>query len=93
MSSLRFYILQGPFFGNENYISIFALPKNILGGGFVDNETNTYINVILHNLNSNSTKPPPKMFLGTSRNEEFQWRGPSPYSILVLFHLYLTIRL
>ena len=40
------------------------MPKDILGGGFVDYDTNTSINAILRNLNLNSMKPPPKMSLG-----------------------------
>ena len=48
------------------------VPKDILGGDFVDYETNTcIINAILRNLNLNSTKPPPKMSLGISRNDQF----------------------
>ena len=45
--------------------------KDILGEGFVDYDTNTYINAILQILNLNSTKPPPKMSLGISRNDQF----------------------
>ena len=48
------------------------MPKVILGGGFVENDTNTCINAILRHLNLNSTKPPPKMSLGISRNDQFQ---------------------
>ena len=47
------------------------MSKDILGGSFVDYETNSYINAILQNLNLNSTKPPPKMSLGISQNEYF----------------------
>ena len=42
------------------------MPTDILGGGFVDYDVNTCINAILRNLNSNLTKPPPKMSLGIS---------------------------
>ena len=48
------------------------MPKDILGGGFVDYDTNTCINAILWNLSLNSTKPPPKMSLGNSQNDQFQ---------------------
>ena len=48
------------------------MPKDILGGGFVDYDTNTCINAMLQNLNLDSTKPPPKMSLGISQNEQFQ---------------------
>ena len=48
------------------------VPKDVLGGGFVDYETNTCINEILRNLNLSSTKPPPKMSLGIGRNDQFQ---------------------
>ena len=48
------------------------MSKDILVGGFVDYDTNTYIHAILQNLNLNSTKPPPKMSLGISRNDQFQ---------------------
>ena len=47
------------------------MPKDILGGGFVDYDTNTNINTILQNLNSDSTKSPPKMSLGISQNDQF----------------------
>ena len=48
------------------------MPKDISGGGFVDYETNTYINTNCEISSSKSTKPPPKMSLGISRNERFQ---------------------
>ena len=48
------------------------MPKDILGRGFVDYDTNTYIHAILRNLNLNSIKPPPKMSLGISQNDQFQ---------------------
>ena len=63
------------------------MPKDILCGGFVDYDTNTYIHAILQNLNLNSTKPPPKMSLGISWNDQFQiifWGGDLIiYGILV----------
>ena len=55
------------------------MPKDILSGGFVDYYTNTCINAIFRNQNSNSTKPLPKMSLGNSQNHQFQtiyWGGP-----------------
>ena len=62
------------------------MPKDILGGGFVDYDTNTCINAILWNLGLNSTKPSPKMSLGISWNDQFQtiyWEGNLvAYSIL-----------
>ena len=48
------------------------MPKDILGGAFVDYDTNTCINAILQNLNLNSTKPPPKISLGISQNDQYQ---------------------
>ena len=48
------------------------VPKDILGRGFVDYETNIFIIASLLNLNSNSTKPSPKILLGISRNDQFQ---------------------
>ena len=54
------------------------MPEEILGGGFVDYDTNTCINAMLQNLNLDSTKPPPRMSLGISWNEQFQtiyWGG------------------
>ena len=48
------------------------VPKDILGGIFVDYETNTCINAILQNINLSSTKPPPKMSLGITQNDQFQ---------------------
>ena len=47
------------------------IPKDILGGGFVEYDTNTWINAILQSLNLYSSKPPPKMSLGISQNEQF----------------------
>ena len=49
-----------------------VIPKDILGDGFVDYETNTCINAILQNFNLNPIKPPPNMSLGISRNGQFQ---------------------
>ena len=46
------------------------MPKDNLGGGAVDYETNTCIKANCEI--SKSTKPPPKMSLGISRNERFQ---------------------
>ena len=46
--------------------------KDILGGGFVDYDTNTCINAILRNLDLNSTKPPPSMSLGIHQNDQYQ---------------------
>ena len=64
------------------------MPKHILGGGFVDYDTNTCISLILQNINLNSTKPPPKIFFGISWNDKFQamyWGGDLKiYSILSL---------
>ena len=48
------------------------MPKDILGGGFVDYDTNTRIDAILRNLNLNSTKLLPSMSLDISRNDQFQ---------------------
>ena len=48
------------------------MPKDISGGGFVDYETNTCIKANLRNLKSKSIKPPPKMSLGISQNDQFQ---------------------
>ena len=48
------------------------MPKDILGGGFVDYETNTCIKVNCEISKSKSTKPPPKMSLDISQNERFQ---------------------
>ena len=48
------------------------MPRDILGGGFVDNETNTCINTSLGNLSLNLTKPPPITSLGISPNDQFQ---------------------
>ena len=48
------------------------MPKDILGGGFLDYDTNTYINAILQYLNLNSTKPPPKKSLDISQIINFR---------------------
>ena len=48
------------------------MPKDKLDVGFVDYETNTCIKANCKMLNSKSTKPPPEMSLGISRNERFQ---------------------
>ena len=48
------------------------MPKDISGGGFVDYETNTFIKANCEISSSKSTKLPPEMSLGISRNERFQ---------------------
>ena len=48
------------------------MPRDILGGGFVDNETNTCVNTSLGNLSLNLTKPPAITSLGISPNDQFQ---------------------
>ena len=42
------------------FISILTNALDVLGGGFVDYDSNTYINAIFKSLNLNSTKPLPK---------------------------------
>ena len=47
------------------------MPKDISGVGFVDYETNTCMKANCEISHSKSTKPPPKMSLGISRNDQF----------------------
>ena len=45
------------------------MPKDVFGGGSVDYDTNACINAILQNLNLDSSKSSPRMYLGVSRND------------------------
>ena len=51
------------------------MPKDILGGGFVHYDTNTFINAIMQNLNLNSTKTPPSTSLGINPYDQFQTKN------------------
>ena len=63
-------------------ILFWLMAYDILGGCFVDYGTNTCINGNLRNLNLNSTKPPPKMSLGISRNDQFQTIYQESYLVI-----------
>ena len=68
----KILIILGPFSLLKILFPFRLRPKDISGGGFFDYETNTCIKAKCKISNSKSTKPPPKMSLGISRNERFQ---------------------
>ena len=57
----------------KSLFQFWLIPKDISGGVLlIMKQLSTYIDAILRNLNLNSIKPPPKMSLGISQNDQFQ---------------------